>query len=259
MDTKIYDEPDKGLNIIYISNFLTPAESKKMFDIFEKHIIYNSKEESKILIHGNYRYIPRSQVAYGEPKTFYSFSGITVHTRNWNNRGTLEKILRKLVYKLYEYTGIRFNFVLINRYATGKQYIGYHSDDEKNLDDDICIAGISFGAERTMEFLDRKTNTKYKEIILQSGSLIQLKDPTNKNYKHGIPKEFRCTTPRISLTFRKMKVENDPYKTIQLDRIKVNRQMVKSLQQFCKITDNNELREQLLLIIKKLKVYCIVP
>ncbi|MCJ1469854.1 hypothetical protein MMC07_008497 [Pseudocyphellaria aurata] len=45
-------------------------------------------------------------------------------------------------------TGTSYNFCLVNYYANGNDSISYHSDDERFLGPDPCIASFSLGAKR---------------------------------------------------------------------------------------------------------------
>ena len=106
------------------------------------------------------------------------------------------------------YSGEKFNFVLINYYANGDQCIGYHSDDERDLDKFSSIVGVSLGSPR--DFLLKPKNFITKnlpnpiKINLDHGSIILMKYPTNKHWTHSIPRRTNINNPRISLTFRKI-------------------------------------------------------
>lgn len=199
--------PKLGLNMLYVKNFISIRQSKIILRTFEKQIIYNPPEESKIFIIGKYIDIPRSIVAYGEPWTFYKFSGMTVRAKSWLEDGPIEKILRMLVDKLEGYIGVRFNSVLINRYKDGKQYIGYHQDGETDLIEKPIIAGISFGATRTISFQHIDGPGEIK-LNLGDGSLLLIKHPANQNWGHSILGAPNMVGVGISLTFRKMKPKN---------------------------------------------------
>ena len=58
-----YQSLDDKIDITYNSNFLTKGEADYFFNYLNNHLKYNSKEESKIKIGGNYYYIPREQTA----------------------------------------------------------------------------------------------------------------------------------------------------------------------------------------------------
>lgn len=201
---KLFYDPSLGLNIKYVDKFFSEKDTKIIFKILEKRLVYNSVEDSMVKIAGRYIAIPRSQVAYGEPNTAYQFAGNLVQARNWQEDGPVEKLLRVIVTKIEKLTGIRYNFVLINRYKDGAQYIGYHKDDERDLVPNPTIAGVSFGCVRTMSFQQIDPPNQEIEVNLGNGSLILIQHPTNQKWKHSIPKASHALTPRISLTFRQM-------------------------------------------------------
>ena len=76
--------------------------------------------------------------------------------------------------------------------------------------DESSIVGVSLGATRSFKFESRLGHnptlyTKPIKINVEHGSIVEFKDPTNKNWKHSLPKDPGCKNPRISLTFRTMK------------------------------------------------------
>lgn len=101
---------------------------------------------------------------------------------------------------------LRFNFVLINRYDNGDDYINFHSDSEKGLGKEPDIIGISLGSERRFKFKNKnfipEKISKDFELNLGHGSIVAMYHPTNKYWQHSIPKMKSIKKPRISLTFR---------------------------------------------------------
>lgn len=191
-----------NFHIQYYSTFFTNEYAQYLFDLFEENMVYNSSEQSKIKIHGRELEIPRKQVAYGETGTFYRFSGKKLLAIDWNDDSLISNELRKIIKMIENKTGTKFNFILINRYNDGNQYIGYHNDDTRDLVPKSDIVGISIGTERDMLFKSSEITNKLK---LNNGSMYVIKYPTNNYYKHSIPKRTKVVGPRISLTFRLMK------------------------------------------------------
>lgn len=100
------------------------------------------------------------------------------------------------------------NAVLINKYRNGKDCIGEHADDEKELVDGDVIS-LSFGAARKFNIRTKKTKSSPKAKLvcsLHTGPLQYLhmkgKD-FQKNYVHGIPREPKVEGVRYSFTFRR--------------------------------------------------------
>jgi len=157
--------------------------------------------------------IPRRQTAYGDVGTAYTFSGCVVPVRPWI------PILDALRDLLRERTGYTPNFVLVNYYRSGSDYIGWHADDERDLGSAPTILSLSLGAERDFQFRHREAfprarrraprpELKTVTITLRSGSLLTMKDPTNKNWKHQLPKRggkaAQAMGERLNLTWRQI-------------------------------------------------------
>jgi alkylated DNA repair dioxygenase AlkB len=96
-----------------------------------------------------------------------------------------------------------FNFVLINLYENGTRYIGWHSDDEKDLRDGSIIASLTFGAERDFILKNKETKAVTK-IALPHNTLLIMGGDTQKNYWHSVPKRLRVKEPRVNMTWRQM-------------------------------------------------------
>ena len=101
------------------------------------------------------------------------------------------------------YAEYKYDYVLMNYYRDGNDWISFHRDDEAVADDKNIIASLSFGASRIFQVIPSKGKTSIKyEYKLKHGSLIVMRGDMQKNWKHGIPKDA-SQQPRINLTFRK--------------------------------------------------------
>ncbi|TPX35130.1 hypothetical protein SmJEL517_g02416 [Synchytrium microbalum] len=148
---------------------------------------------------------PRLTVWMGDSSASYKYSGVLLQPTPWT------PLVISLKEQIEAETGARFNSVLCNYYRDGNDYMGYHSDDEKELGPNSIIASLSIGAERRFIFKARegvKTPRNLKagdkrsfEYKLSSGSLLVMAGATQKFWKHSIPKQ-RGVTGRINLTFR---------------------------------------------------------
>lgn len=114
-------------------------------------------------------------------------------------------------------TDTQYNFCLVNYYATGKDSITFHSDDERFLGADPAIASFSLGARR--DFLMKHKppkdgedlgETKLIKMPLGSGDMVLMRGPTQANWLHSIPKRTakggEAERGRINITFRRAKV-----------------------------------------------------
>ena len=191
-------------------------ERRYIFNELEKQITYPSDPElTRIKVFGKWHDLPRKQAAYGSDGVTYKYSGLRVSALPWKQAPILQEIL----IRVKRATNIEYNFVLVNRYQDGKNKIGEHKDDEKELDPDVPIASLSLGQER--EFILRHQDLlkkiakdecvavkerKYCKLLLSDGMLLLMKPPTNHFWYHSIPSRSvkKCPNVRINLTFRKI-------------------------------------------------------
>ncbi|KAI8749176.1 Alpha-ketoglutarate-dependent dioxygenase alkB 2 [Biomphalaria glabrata] len=194
----------ENLNLEY-SNFYNEKEADMLMSQCEKEIIYNVGELAKVQMFGKWIDIPRKQVAYGDEGLTYTFSGKTLPARPWTS------LLLKIRDQIYEATGYTFNFVLINRYKDGNDYIGEHKDDEKELYPGYPIASLTLGQLRDFVFKHQDSrrikalrNVGTITLQLEHGSLLLMKHPTNSYWYHSLPRRKKAIGVRLNLTFRRM-------------------------------------------------------
>ncbi|KAL6050713.1 Alpha-ketoglutarate-dependent dioxygenase AlkB [Balamuthia mandrillaris] len=98
--------------------------------------------------------------------------------------------------------GCHFNYVLINLYRDGRDYIGFHADKEAIPEGKNKIASLSLGEPRRFLMRRYKEKKASLEYLLTPGSVILMEGETQRHWKHSVPKEPKRTRPRINLTFR---------------------------------------------------------
>lgn len=154
-------------------------------------------KNDEAMIFGKHIFTKRKAAWYGDNDYLYTYSNITKKALVW----TKELLaLRKITENL---TGAAFNSCLLNLYHNGDEGMAWHSDDEKSLGQNTVIASLSFGAERKFSFRHKKTK-ETTSLILEAGSLLVMKDATQTNWLHCLPKSKKVSLPRINLTFRTM-------------------------------------------------------
>ena len=79
--------------------------------------------------------------------------------------------------------------------------MGYHSDDEPELGPEPTIASISLGARRRFVLRHRVTREQWT-WELGGGDLLVMRDESQRDYAHAVPKTARPIGPRMNLTFR---------------------------------------------------------
>lgn len=97
--------------------------------------------------------------------------------------------------------GSEFNAVLCNLYRSGNDAMGWHADNEPEIDP-ACIASLSFGASRTFKIKQRKGDSSF-DIELQHGTLLVMEN-MQSDWLHAVPRRLRVSEPRINFTFRKI-------------------------------------------------------
>lgn len=140
----------------------------------------------------------RRQVAWvGEPSCSYTYSGITKSPQAW----TPELLMIKA--RLEEISQSEFNSCLLNFYHDGDDGMGWHSDNEKELDASSPIASLSLGAKRKFAFRHKLDKTTIS-VFLENGSALMMHAPTQEFWHHALLKTKTIAEPRINLTFRKI-------------------------------------------------------
>ncbi|MFM7329457.1 MAG: alpha-ketoglutarate-dependent dioxygenase AlkB, partial [Bacteroidota bacterium] len=101
-------------------------------------------------------------------------------------------------------SGCHFNSCLCNLYHDGSESMGWHRDNEPELDPEASIASISLGADRRFYFRHRVTGEKIS-LLLDNGSLLLMRPPVQEHWEHQLPAMKRVQKPRINLTFRRIR------------------------------------------------------
>lgn len=113
-------------------------------------------------------------------------------------------------------TGCKFNFALVNYYASGDDSISYHSDDEHFLGPNPSIASFTLGPGKRDFLLRHKptpakhvSETKPKKFLLASGDMLLMRGATQRQWLHSIPKRKggEADKGRINITFRRALVK----------------------------------------------------
>ncbi|MEO0312514.1 MAG: hypothetical protein RIQ89_2171 [Bacteroidota bacterium] len=177
--------------VTYHPNFVTDAA------LFEHLSSLASWQHDHHIIFGKKIITQRKYIWMASHHLSYAYSGHLHHPTPWT-----PPILALKDY-IHHQLGLTFNSCLLNYYANGHQYMGYHSDAESSLGHQPTIASISLGAERDFCFKHQVTKQVVK-LTLAHGSLLCMQGPTQHCWKHALPKRMHVHTPRINLTFRKI-------------------------------------------------------
>lgn len=187
-----YDFPDADM--VLFENYFSNEESEKFYHNLIDHIQWR---QDKIKIFGRLIDQPRLTAFYGDTDKEYSYSGIVMKPIEWNEDLLFIKNRVEGIAK------INFTSVLLNYYRDGKDSMGWHSDDEKELGQNPVIGSVSFGESRVFQMRHKfRKEIKKVDIPLTNGSFLLMKGTTQHFWQHQIPKTKRELRSRINLTFR---------------------------------------------------------
>jgi alkylated DNA repair dioxygenase AlkB len=179
----------------YFPDFLDVKAADRLYNYLLNNV---SWEEEFIQMFGNSVKVPRLVKWIADQGISYGYSGVQHMSEDWPEE---LKPIRSAIEKQSE---VQFNGLLLNLYRNGKDYMGWHADDEKSLGNQPTIASLSLGAVRKFQFRERHKGSKIHNLALAHGSLLLMKKDFQTKYKHQLPKSSSCKSPRINLTFRKI-------------------------------------------------------
>ncbi len=178
---------DGGL-LLYDEAFLPPDVANRYFVELRDHTSWDQKPG----IFGHMQ--PRLTASYGDEGVTYRYSGTVNVALPWTD--TMFEIKHKI-----EAVQGNYNFCLLNRYRTGADSMGLHSDDEPEMGN--VIGSLSLGATRTFRIRHNKTKES-RTFAAGNGTLIMMAGTMQQFWKHDVPKTTENVGERINLTFRKI-------------------------------------------------------
>lgn len=149
--------------------------------------------QNSIRVFGKTHLEPRLTAWYGPP---YSYSSIS-----WPG-APLPPMLQELCDDLSQAHQFPFNSVLLNCYRSGQDAMGWHRDNEPEMDTRL-IASVSLGASRSFKIRDRQSKESWT-LDLDHGSLLVMEN-MQENYEHSLPRRKKVEGMRINLTFRRIR------------------------------------------------------
>lgn len=168
-------------------------------------------ESHRIRLFGRKVDSPRLSCWIGDPGAAYVYSGTRFEPHPW------PRALRPVRRRVAEACGTEFNSVLANLYRDGRDAMGWHRDDERELGVQPVIASLSLGATRRFVLKAGKRlpaepgqpsggagATPRAALELGHGGLLVMRGDTQRHYRHALPRTTRPVGPRVSLTFRRI-------------------------------------------------------
>jgi alkylated DNA repair dioxygenase AlkB len=154
-------------------------------------------QQDQIIMFGKPITTKRKVAFYADNHIDYTYSSVKKKGLPWIPQ------LIQIKNLIESHTGAIYNACLLNLYHTGEEGMGWHSDDEKEIIVNSSIASLSIGAERKFAF-KHKASKETVSIMLENGSLLEMKGAIQQNWWHSLPKTKKVGSPRINLTFRQM-------------------------------------------------------
>jgi len=140
---------------------------------------------------------------YGDADAVYTYSGVAHEPMPWSAELSAVKTRVEIA------GGCTFNSVLANLYRDGRDSMGYHADNEKELGTDPVIASLSLGDTRLFR-LHHKKHRENLDFALGHGDLLIMAGALQHHWVHALPKTRQAKNPRINLTFRKIMPPTGP-------------------------------------------------
>jgi alkylated DNA repair dioxygenase AlkB len=152
-------------------------------------------ETDQLVMFGEVITTKRKVVWVGDEGRSYTYSGVKKQPSPW----TTELLAIKA--RLEELAQWKFNSCLLNLYHNGSEGMGWHSDNEPELNPKAPIASLSLGEIRKFAFR-HKIDKTVSSVFLENGSILMMHAPTQDSWQHSLLKTSKPVGPRINLTFR---------------------------------------------------------
>ena len=152
-------------------------------------------EQPVVQVYGRRHPVPRLTVFLADQQVSYRYSGVLHRGGGWPDW------FQPLLEKVNAACGTAFNGCLLNLYRHGDDRMGWHADDEPEIDGAHPIASLSFGASRTFQFRHRLSKER-RDLELADGDLLVMAPGCQQQWLHAVPVRRRVQEVRINLTFR---------------------------------------------------------
>jgi alkylated DNA repair dioxygenase AlkB len=185
--------PNDGI-VNYHPMAFSPEEIHAYFECLSAEITW---QQDVVKLFGKTYITDRKVAWYAEKPFIYRYSGQSKIALPFS------PTLLDIKLRVEKLTGSEYNACLLNFYHSGSEGMGWHSDNEKSISPNSSIASVSLGALRKFQF-KHKTHGQKIDIILDSGSVLDMREETQEFWLHALPKNTKIKGERINLTFRKM-------------------------------------------------------
>ena len=179
--------------LLYHPTFYDSVESDRIFKTLLESIEW---KQDKIMMYGKELPLPRLSAWYGDNNKPYTYSGITLNPLPWTDE------LLKIKDRIENEAKVKFSSVLLNRYRDGQDYVGWHTDAEKELGKNPVIGSVNFGATRKFQLRRIDDHKEKFEVELKHGTFLVMQGSTQHFWQHQVPKTATKIGEMLNLTFR---------------------------------------------------------
>ena len=175
------------------SGWLDAINGSYWRDLLEQRIAW---EQPVVQVYGRRHPVPRLTMFLAETGVSYRYSGTVHHGEGWPD--WFEPLLDRII----QTCDARFNGCLLNLYRNGEDRMGWHADDEPEIDQQQPIASLSLGASRDFQLRERSEPKRKVSLSLGDGDLLVMHPGCQQRWIHAVPVRRRLLNARINLTFR---------------------------------------------------------
>lgn len=180
----------QAVPVSFYPDCLGPEERADWFER-SKELPWSRDE---ISMYGRTIPVPREEALFGDDLD-YRYRGQAIDALPW------PAFLTEARDRIAALTRYSFHFAVGNRYLTGKDSIGWHSDDFPLIGKDPPIASLSLGETRRFKLKNKHDGTTF-DYDLNPGSLLIMHPGCQNDWLHAVPKSVRPVGERINWTFR---------------------------------------------------------
>ena len=186
------DDAAESINWSHARSWLNSSTSREWMDRCVQQIQW---DQPQVRVYGRWHRVPRLTAFLADHHVAYRYSGAVHRGEGW------PAWFQPLLEQVSQRCSAPFNGCLFNLYRDGEDRMGWHADDEPEIDDAFPIASLSLGATRDLQFRHRVSGCRH-DLPLADGDLLLMDCRCQQQWMHGLPVRKRVREPRLNLTFR---------------------------------------------------------
>ncbi|MET0622811.1 MAG: alpha-ketoglutarate-dependent dioxygenase AlkB [Pyrinomonadaceae bacterium] len=180
----------------YLADFLNGAEAEALFSEIVSGF---DVADRRVRMFDGTEYVAKAGAYMFADPELTSFEALP---EVWGQRAPWPDSLALVRDRVTVQTGVRFRVARCVYYKDGSEGVDFHRDLPA-YGSTSAIASLSLGAEREFVFRSTSDTAELFSIRLYPGSLLFSGEGCQELYEHALPRDERCTEPRLNLTFRK--------------------------------------------------------